>query len=106
MCCSHVSPPTKAGGSKSTFVDDYIFGGRAMGYESVENKVALITGGTEGIGFGIARAFLRAGAQIAITGRSLDKLHSAREKLDEGVLLIKADITDVGSSGLTIESVL
>ena len=39
----------------------------------LENKVALITGATRGIGKQIALAFAREGAQIAFTGRSLNE---------------------------------
>ncbi len=49
-----------------------------MGYEGIENKVALITGGSEGIGFGIAKAFTDEGAKVTITG--LSKLRTAKKK--------------------------
>jgi uncharacterized oxidoreductase len=37
----------------------------------------LITGGSEGIGLGLAQRFLKAGANVMITGRNLEKLHKA-----------------------------
>lgn len=37
----------------------------------------LITGGSEGIGFGLAKRFAGSGSRVLITGRSLDKLHAA-----------------------------
>lgn len=36
---------------------------------NLQNKVAVVTGGTAGIGFAIARELLDRGAQVVITGR-------------------------------------
>ena len=49
---------------------------------SEKQKIALITGvGKGGIGYGVARAFLKAGWQIAITGRGMDKLEQTAQAL-------------------------
>jgi len=42
-----------------------------------ENKVILITGGTQGIGFATARLFAAEGAQVIIVGRDVDKTAEA-----------------------------
>src|SRR3972149_6830042 len=75
-----------------------------MSYEEIENKVALITGGSEGIGFGIAKAFVEAGAKVAITG--LSKLQTAKEKFGDKVLTINADITKVKLCKVTLDKAL
>ncbi len=49
--------------------------------ELLTGRTALITGGTSGIGFSIAEAFINAGATVIITGRSQDRLDSAINKL-------------------------
>ena len=45
--------------------------------ELLKGRCALITGGTSGIGYSIAKAFLNAGANVIITGRSQERLDKA-----------------------------
>lgn len=51
--------------------------------ELLKNRCALITGGTSGIGFCIAKAFLDSGAMVIITSRNEKKLKVACEKLSQ-----------------------
>ncbi len=48
---------------------------------NLENKVAVVTGGTSGIGFASAQALVNAGAKVVITGRKQADVDSAAEKL-------------------------
>lgn len=69
----------------------------------LEGKVALITGGTSGIGLSIAEAFLKSGAYVVITGRNQKKLCDAKKCLEEKcekkdyVMPVFLDCKDVGS---------
>lgn len=61
-------------------------------------KAVFIAGSSRGIGFAIARCFLREGASVVITGRTMDSLEKAKAILmpeaDENrVLAIKGDMT-------------
>jgi peroxisomal 2,4-dienoyl-CoA reductase len=49
----------------------------------LHGKVALVTGGGTGIGFGIARCLASAGADVAIASRKPDHLEAAVEKLSQ-----------------------
>ncbi|MBC7417369.1 MAG: SDR family NAD(P)-dependent oxidoreductase, partial [Pedobacter sp.] len=60
----------------------------------MNNKVALITGGSKGIGFGIAEALLKDGFKVAITSRSQESADSAAKELNnnENLLALAADV--------------
>ena len=47
----------------------------------LKGKKAVITGGTSGIGFQIAKSYLNAGADVLITGRSQSRIDDAIEKI-------------------------
>ena len=63
--------------------------------ERFKNKVAVVTGGNSGIGLATARAYVREGAKVAITGRSDATLKAAQKELGPDVLAIKADFSKV-----------
>ena len=47
----------------------------------LDNKMSLVTGGSKGIGFGIAKALAEAGSDITLVARDFDTLDQAREEL-------------------------
>jgi len=57
----------------------------------LDNKIALITGGSEGMGFDTAKEFIHEGAFVFITGRRKPELDRAVEALGENAFGIQAD---------------
>jgi NAD(P)-dependent dehydrogenase (short-subunit alcohol dehydrogenase family) len=74
-----------------------LYKGKVSPEASLTGKVALVTGGSRGIGLATARVLLAAGARAAITATSDDTLRSAAEQLREGtgasdLLTLRADV--------------
>ena len=57
----------------------------------LEGKIALITGGSEGIGFGTAQEFIAEGAYVFITGRRQAALDKAVAALGDNAFAVQAD---------------
>ncbi len=57
----------------------------------LENKVAVITGGSAGIGFGAAKRFVEEGAKVFITGRRQSELDKAVAEIGGDIEAIQAD---------------
>jgi len=76
--------------------------------ENVQDKVVYITGGSKGIGFGIAKTLVSAGAKVAITSRSLQAAQEAAKNLGNGenVLALESDVTKLASEKAAVAEVL
>src|SRR5262245_23064803 len=71
---------------------------------NLQNATALVTGGSSGIGFAIAKTLVDAGARVAITGRDERKLYKAAESLR--AVPIKADVMNESDVQRTYREVL
>ncbi len=60
------------------------------------DKQVLVTGSSRGIGFSIAKAFVAAGARVAINGRTSQSVSAAMERLGDGARLVAAP-GDIGT---------
>ena len=76
----------------------------------IQNKVAYITGGTKGIGFGVAEKLLKNGVSVAFSGRKKEDVENAVEalkKISENVLGIVSDVRNLNNEkeavNLTVE---
>ena len=61
-----------------SFINNYIYDG-----ELLNDRTALITGGTSGIGMAIAKSFIRNGCNVIITGRNQEKINNAIDILNK-----------------------
>ncbi len=72
----------------------------------LENKVAYITGGTKGIGYGIAKMLLEQGMKVAISGRSIDDAKAAAAKLGSDVLPLQSDVRNFHDEQSAVDAVV
>lgn len=61
-------------------------------------KHALITGGSRGIGLGIAREFTAAGAKVTLLGRTERSLQNACESISDGANYLVADVSEAAKA--------
>lgn len=62
---------------------------------NLNNKVAVITGGSSGIGLATAKRFIADGAQVIITGRDQETLDAAIAKLGDRATGIRGDVANL-----------
>jgi 3-oxoacyl-[acyl-carrier protein] reductase len=75
----------------------------------ISGKVAIVTGGSRGIGYAVAQRFIAEGMKVAICARNPEHLARAEAQLREGgdtVLAIPADTADARSRSSFVETVL
>ena len=71
----------------------------------LQGKVAVITGGTEGIGFATARLFVDEGAYVFITGRRKKELDEAVAALGSNVAGVQGDVAKLADLDRLYETV-
>ncbi|RVT89437.1 SDR family NAD(P)-dependent oxidoreductase [Sphingomonas crocodyli] len=62
----------------------------------LENKIAVVTGATTGIGLGIAQELAAEGARVFITGRRQEELDAAVKAIGGNTIGIRSDISQLG----------
>lgn len=75
---------------------------------NLKNRVAYITGGSKGIGYGVAEKLIAAGLKVAISGRTLETVQKAARRLgnEETVLALQSDVTKHGDEQAAIQKIL
>lgn len=71
----------------------------------LDGEVALITGGATGLGLGIARAFVEAGAKVILAGRRQSELEQAAAELGPAAFPVVHDVTATNAAHELVERV-
>ena len=69
----------------------------------LQDKKIVIIGGTTGMGFSAARAFVQEGAHVVVVGRNEQSVAHAAEQLGSSALAISGDATQPGTANQAIE---
>ncbi|MBB4654682.1 NAD(P)-dependent dehydrogenase (short-subunit alcohol dehydrogenase family) [Xanthomonas sp. F14] len=70
-----------------------------------EDKVVVITGGSDGIGLATAKLFAMEGAHVYITGRRQDALTEAVKEIGHGAVGVQGDVTNSGDVARLYEQI-
>jgi len=71
----------------------------------LQGKVAVISGGTTGIGFAAAKLFVEEGAYVFITGRRQKELDEAVQAIGDNVTGVQGDVSKLADLGQLYETV-
>ncbi len=76
--------------------------------KDLKNKVAYITGGSKGIGFGVAQALINTGMRVAISGRTLNTVKEAAGYLGnkDNVLPLESNVANHGDEKKAVKQIL
>lgn len=75
----------------------------------IENKVAYITGGTKGVGYGIAKILLENGVSVAFTGRrkeDVEKVENELKQYSPNVLGLISDVKNLEDESNAVKSII
>lgn len=75
----------------------------------IQNKVAYITGGTKGVGYGIAKILLENGVSVAFSGRKKDEVEKVENKLkqySQNVLGLVSDVKNLENESEAVKNII
>ena len=70
----------------------------------LQDKVAIVTGGAQGIGEAIVRAFAAEGARVVIADVAQDKAGALAQDIGDKALAVRLDVRDPASIDATVKA--
>src|SRR5262245_52670116 len=80
-------------------------GGEGARMPKLEGKIAVVTGGSSGIGLATAKRFVAEGAHVFITGRRAGELEKAKAEIGSNVTAVQGDVAELADIDRLYETV-